>query len=154
MRALVAFYSRTGTTKKVAEYMSKNLNCDIEEIIDTRNRSGALGYLSAGKDATFRQLTKLKEIKKDPKDYDLVIIGTPIWSWNISTPIRTYISQNSFEKVAFFCTMGGSGGERAFKEMGEMSKKPIAVVALTTKEATAGTYKEKARKFIKEIQHS
>jgi flavodoxin len=34
---LVVFYSRTGTTKKVGEALADLLQCDSEELIDTRN---------------------------------------------------------------------------------------------------------------------
>jgi len=49
MKALVVFYSRTGTTKQVAEALAQSLNCDSEELIDTKKRSGPLGFLSAGR---------------------------------------------------------------------------------------------------------
>ena len=61
MKSLVIFYSRTGNTKKVAENIANDLNCDIEEIFDTKNRAGSIGWLSAGKDANTKKLTTLKE---------------------------------------------------------------------------------------------
>jgi len=51
-RHLVAFHSRTGNTRKVAEAMSNILESDIEEILDTKNRAGIFGFLMAGMDAT------------------------------------------------------------------------------------------------------
>jgi len=110
MKILVVFYSRSGRTKKVAEVISKILKCDKEEIFDIKSREGVVGFLSAGTDANLRRLTVIKEIKNNPSLYDLVIIGTPIWSSNISTPIRTYLSlhKEDFKNVAFFCTRLGS----------------------------------------------
>jgi flavodoxin len=46
MKALVVFYSRTGATKQVAEALAESLNCDSEELIDTKKRGGPLGFLS------------------------------------------------------------------------------------------------------------
>jgi len=40
MKALVVFYSRTSTTKPVAESLAQSLNCDSEELIDTKNAAG------------------------------------------------------------------------------------------------------------------
>jgi len=73
---LVVFYSRTGTTKKVAEAIATKLGCDIEEIIDTKSRRGLLGFLRSGLEATLKRLTTIEEIKNDPASYDVVIIGT------------------------------------------------------------------------------
>ncbi len=154
MKILVAYYSRTGTTKKVAEAISKQLKCDIEEVIDTKDRRGVIGYLSGGRDATLRKLTKIKPIKKNPANYDLVVVGTPIWSWNTIPAIRAYLTENKFKKAAFFCTMGGSGDKRAFEEMEKLSIKPTATLTLTTKEVMNEQYKEKLKDFIKQIQHS
>jgi flavodoxin len=43
MKTLVVYYSRTGTTRKVAEAIAGILRCDIEEVVDTKKRSGILG---------------------------------------------------------------------------------------------------------------
>ena len=129
MKTLIAFYSRTGTTRKVAKSLARILKCDIEEIIDTKDRSGASGYMQAGKEATLETKAKIKPLKKSPAKYDLVIIGTPVWAWNMSAPIRTYISENKryLKDVAFFCTFMGSGGLRTITKMKQLSgKKPIA----------------------------
>jgi len=164
MKVLVAFYSRTGTTKKVAERIAEKLGADsdatghgvsVEEIKDTVDRSGARGYLLAGRDSVRRKLTKLENLQFNPAEYDLAIIGTPIWAWNMSAPIRTYVSQqkNNFKKAAFFCTMGGSGGKRAFSEMEKIIElKPITTLALTTKEVVGGNFSEKVEKFLRVIR--
>lgn len=153
MKILLAYYSRTGVTRKVAEYIAGKVNAEVEEIKDTVNRQGVLGYLFAGRDGMKRRLTKLEAIKLNPADFDLVIVGTPIWSWNMSAPVRTYLENNKtkFNQVAFFCSMGGSGDEAAFKEMGEITnKQPLAILSLKTKEVVKGDF-NKADKFCEEI---
>lgn len=153
-KILVAYYSRTATTKKVAEILADKLGADIEEIRDTVDRKGVKGYWLSGKDATLRKLTVLEKSEKDLSNYDLVIIGTPIWSWNMSVPVRTYITENKdrFKEVAFFCTMGGSGDERAFGEMAEIiGKKPVATLTLKTIEVVKETAGEKIEEFIKSL---
>ena len=101
MKILVAYYSRSGNTRKISGEISSTLECDVEEIIDTKNRSGVLGFIRAGRDASGHKLTVLEDIKKDPADYDLVVIGTPIWGGNMSTPIRTYITENHSKLLSF-----------------------------------------------------
>lgn len=154
-KILLVYYSRTGITKKVAEEILKSLNCDIEEVVDTKNRAGAIGYIMAGKDATLKSLTQIKETTKNPGDYDMVIIGTPIWAFTMSTPIRTYIEQNKdkFKKVAFFCTQGSSGSDGGFKDMETIcGQKPINILELKTKEVAKNEFNEKINSFINEIK--
>jgi flavodoxin len=136
MKTLIVYYSRTGTTKKVGEKLAKHLKCDHEEIIDLKSRAGPIGWMGAGKDAMKKKLTYIKDIKKDPKKYDLIIIGSPVWAGNVVPAIRTYILTNKpdIKKVAFFCTMGGSTG-KIFSEMEEIINiKPLGTLSLKTKE--------------------
>lgn len=150
MKTLIVFYSRTGTTRKVAEKLAEIIGEETEEIIDAKNRSGAKGYLLAGRDAMRKRLTELKAVGKNPAEYDLVIIGTPIWAWTVSAPVRTFLEKykDNLNRVAFFCTMGGSGDKNAFSEMEKISgKKPLASLALTAKEVMHGEYEEKLRMF-------
>ncbi len=155
MKILVIFYSRSGKTKKIAEAISEILKCDKEEIFDIKNREGIVGFLSAGSDANLRRLTAIKEIKNNPSLYDLVIIGTPIWSSNISTPIRTYLFsyKEEFKKVAFFCTRLGSDAEKVFADMKNLSQKiPITLLALTSREVARDQYMQKVKEFIKNLK--
>jgi len=156
MKILITYYSRTGTTKKVAEKLAEILKCDVEEIIDTQNRKGVLGYLKSGRQAMKKDITVIEKIKKNPKDYDMIIIGTPIWVHTMSTPVRTFIAQNkeNMKKVAFFCTMGGSGWEKTFKRMEYLcGKKPAGILYLKTKEVMKEEHLEKVKKFAEEINN-
>lgn len=150
MQALVVYYSRGGNTKKVAEELSKELKCDIEEIQDTVNRSGPIGWLNSGRQASSKALTKLQPIKNDPAKYDLVIIGTPVWAGHVSTPVRTYITDNKvkLKKVAFLITEGSSGDESTIKDMEELSGKNTAcTLVVKVAEIKKGEYSDKVKKF-------
>lgn len=149
MKTLVVYYSRTGNTRKAAESIAKHLNADIDEIIDKKNRTRKIiGWLIAGKDASQKKLTEI-EYEKNPDDYDLVIIGTPVWAWTMTPAIRTYLSKNKFKKVAFFCTSGGSPG-KVLEHMRELSKKPLAKLSLVGREIDDSN--KKIRKFCTKLQ--
>jgi protein involved in ribonucleotide reduction len=44
-KTLVVFYSRSGTTRRIAEALSETLKCDLEEITEPKPRTGFLGYI-------------------------------------------------------------------------------------------------------------
>jgi flavodoxin len=155
MKTLIVFYSRSGNTKKVAETLSNSLECDLEEIVDTQKRSGVIGFLNSGYQANRRKLAVIQDIKNDPAQYDLLIIGTPVWSSNMSTPIRTYLHQNQgkFNRVAFFCTESSSGDEKTFKEMEELcGKSPISTLVLKVKRMDPEICQQNINQFVAEIQ--
>ena len=153
-KTLVVYYSRTGNTKKIGDEIARRMKAEVEEIITLKDRKGIKGYIVSGFEASKKRSASIEKIKEDPKDYDLVIIGTPVWAWNISSPIRTYLEKkkDSFNKVAFFCTQGGSGDKKSFEEMEALTgKKPVAVLTLRTKEVAKGEYAEKVKEFIKQL---
>jgi flavodoxin len=107
MKSLVVYYSRTGNAKYVAETVAAELGSDIEEVVDLKKRDGKLGWMSAGREASAGKCAQIAPTKKDPKDYDLIIIGTPVWAWSPSCAIRTYLGNHdlSGKKVALFFTL-------------------------------------------------
>ena len=117
MKVLVVYYSRTGQTKFAAEKIASELRADIEEIVDLKNRKGLIGFLKSGYEATTEKETEIGEMKKVPSDYDLIVVGTPVWNSRPSSPIRTYLSRNdlSGKKVAIFCTKDGEGEAKAIE---------------------------------------
>jgi flavodoxin len=157
MKTLVVFYSRDGTTRKAATIISEVLKCDIEELIDMRKRSGFLGYMRAGFDATFRRLTTIEEPKKDPSSYELIVIGTPIWSSKMTPAIRTYLTQNKdqLKNGSFFCSTGSGSNGNTFAEMQNIcNKKPVATLEIKTDEVPQRKHMDKIEKFIQEITNA
>ena len=107
VKSLVVYYSRTGVTKFVAQTIAAELGSDIEEVVDMKNRAGKLGWMLAGRDGMQGKETQIAPATKKPADYDLVIVGTPIWAWSPAAAIRTYLGKNSLsgKKVALFFTL-------------------------------------------------
>ena len=154
MKILVVYYSSTGNTRKIAEEVAYALECDIEEIIDMDDISGdEIKHYET--DDISQKPTTIKETKNDPSNFDLLIIGTPIWNTTMSAPIKTYITQNQgrFNKVAFFCTAMGIYFDGTFMAMKELSgETPIATLGVRAREIVNETYKSKIKEFIKKIQ--
>lgn len=143
MSSLVAYYSRTDITKKLAEEIAGRLNADIEEITSTVKYDGKIGYARAGKDAMTVKIIEIGDLKYDPSNYDVVYLGVPVWAGKAANPLISYIKQNEgkFNNVKFFVTAGSSGFESAFKQMEEfVGKAPLKTLALTTKQVKKGDY--------------
>jgi hypothetical protein len=60
------------------EEIAKALPGDVEELADTANRAGPVGWLMSGREGSGRKLATLKPITRDPAQYDIVVIGTPM----------------------------------------------------------------------------
>lgn len=154
MKTLVVYYSRSGNTKKIAEEISNKVKCDIEEIIDNKNRKGIIGWLISGRDAHSKKLTTISEIKKDPSKYDVVAIGTPIWAGLMAPAVRTYINENKgkFKNVAFFSTCGSSGDVKTFGDMEDcIGITPLSKLVIIAKDFQT-SHEDKLKDFIKGIK--
>jgi flavodoxin len=108
LKSLVVFYSRTGNARFVAQTIAAQICADIEEVIDLKKRSGVIGFLRAGADARRGKETEIAATQKFAEDYDLIIVGTPIWGGRPTPAITTYLRKNNLsgKKVAIFLVGG------------------------------------------------
>lgn len=112
-KILIVYYSLTGNTKFVAEHIGNELNADVEEVKPVKDLDPDSGskYFWGGMKATMKSKPKLEELKYNPSEYDLIIIGTPVWAWTLSPPIRSYCAEFNLEdkNVALFSSSSGDG---------------------------------------------
>jgi multimeric flavodoxin WrbA len=122
--------------------------------VDTEDRRGALGFLASGKEASQKKLATIKEGKLDPASFDVVVLGTPVWSGTMSSPTRAYISKHreKFNKVAFFCTSGGSDSGKVFEAIKDLcGKEPVVTLVTTKKRMKSEEYSQDVEQFAKKI---
>ncbi len=149
-RTLVTYYSRTGTTRDVAYAIRDELRCELEPIVDRTPRDGLLGYIRSGLDVAFDATTELSPSLRSASDYDLVVVGTPIWNASVATPVRTYLAANGehIRQIAFFCTYGASGSARALQQMQALcGRPPTAMFAVTADAVRHADFGAKVRAF-------
>lgn len=132
MKALIAYYSLTGTTKKLAGRMAVEISGDVIRI----PLFGA-GTLSP------EQLS----------EYDIVIVGTPIWLYAPAFPVSRFLSRNKsrLPKVAFFCTYQTAIGASFAKMEGKCGKKPAGELQMTGPEIGTEAGALKIRQYIEQI---
>jgi flavodoxin len=154
-KVLVVYYSRTGATRRLAEALANALQADIEPITDRENRSGIFGYLRSVAESLQKRGASITPMNTDPASYDLVVVGTPVWAWSVSSPVRSYLAayRGHLPDIAFFCTMGGRGSERAFEEMQAIAGKASrANYALTAREVASETYGAHLAQFLEQLK--
>jgi flavodoxin len=155
MRCLVVFYSLTAVTESVALKLGDFLHAETEPIKCETPYGGGFGYLKAAFHSLIGRDITILPPKFRPSDYDLVVVGGPIWAGRIAPPVRTYLQQyhGHFKNVAHFVTHGGSSPARAFKQM-EMigGQPPIATVAIREKHVVQEQYELAVRQFADKLR--
>ncbi len=153
-KTLLVFYSRSGYTREAAQAIASTMDCDVEEIQEVTSHKGWLGYLRAGYEALKLKPAAIKLTAKNPADYEMVILGSPVWASHVPSPLRTYINaqKNKFKRIACFCTMGGSGAQKVFEEISALcGKQPEMTLALTDKQINEKHLNENIASFVKPL---
>lgn len=155
MNCLVVYYSCKGLTREVGESVSDLLQCDREEIREKKTRTGLKGFLSCCIDGLQKKRTEIEETAKDPADYDLVVIGTPVWWMRLSPPVRSYLFRHRgrFKDVAFYVTQGFIGSDNACREMERITgKKPVETMEIDRRDRKDGEGIAKVKEFVEELR--
>jgi flavodoxin len=156
MKTLIVYYSRDGTTRRIAEELKAQLGADIEEITEPKGRGGPLGWMRSGQEASKDSIVPINPSAADPSTYDLVVVGTPIWAWKVSSPVRSYLTKmsGSFQSVAFFCSMWSNPGE-TFNIMGTLAGvQPVATAKILNADVKTGSYVEQVKGFADQLKKS
>lgn len=116
MKTLIAYYSRGGATKKVAEQLQKITGGDLFEIVGKKNYGNyftALGI--ARKEFSENEIPKVVNRVKEFESYDRILLGFPIWYSKCPQLVMSFVSQYDFagKDVYPFCTSGMSGPDQA-----------------------------------------
>lgn len=117
MKVLVAYYSSTGNTGKLAKEIAKILSgeegnkVDVEGITPVREYGG-LGYISGVFGARIGAGRAITKPSKNASKYDLLAIGSPVWAGRPAPPVNAYIESLSLscgpgKKAFVFVTSGG-----------------------------------------------
>ena len=155
MNTLVVYYSRTGTTRAVAEKVAQALHAAIEELIDTKNRKGPVGLLAAGKDALAKKTVPIEPMTNDPADFDLVIVGTPVWAGTMSSAVRAFLAEHGrrIRRAAVFCTTHVSAIDQTLEAMADMcGGEVLARMGLRRKAVKKDQYADSLAEFVRAIR--
>jgi flavodoxin len=137
-KTLVVFFSRTGTTERVARSISRALGADLEPLRELRSRRGPIGWLRSGYEGRRQRAAPTLPLAHALADYDLIFVGTPTWSGGLSSPVRGFLMQNRgrLPMVALFATCSGYETSDAIQQMAALlNTRPVA--ELTILEADA-----------------
>jgi hypothetical protein len=155
---LVAYYSLTGNTERVAQDIAARLNAELERISDKKNRSGFWGYLRAAFDSMRESPAEIADIRKDPGNYALIVVGTPVWAGKMTPAVRAYLrmTRGALNEVAFFTTSGDTDPGRIVPIMETLAgRKAIASAGLNARDLKSGALGEgKISAFVGSIQRS
>lgn len=107
-KALVAYFSYSGTTKRVAESLSEEIGADLFEIAPQTAYSNV--YWQSNIEIRRGSRPALSQTVPNMEEYDIVFIGYPVWFHATPAPINTFLESYDLtgKLIIPFCTSGGS----------------------------------------------
>jgi flavodoxin len=165
MKALIVYYSNSGTTKVLAEKVAAAIGGDLEEIVEQRPRprlvdgegkpTGGFIMARSALSAFLGIGSSINPGNADPAAYDVVIVGTPVWVGSLVPPVRSYLKRNrkKMKAVALFCSCGQNEKLRAISQMaGVASMEPLATMTVEADDVKKGECEQAVRDFSARIR--
>lgn len=130
-KTLVVYYSASGNTERVANYLAEATGADLFEIVPTQPYTDAdLNWMNSNSrvsrehdDESLRDVPLETTEVADWDSYDTVFIGYPIW-WGIAAwPVDSFVKENDFtgKTVIPFATSASSGMGQSGRLLEEMA---------------------------------
>ena len=129
-KALVAYFSASGVTKRVAENLAKAVGADLFEIVPEQIYTNAdLNW----QDKQSRSSVEMNDRNSRPaisskiddiKKYSHVFVGFPVWWYREPSIIDTFMESYDWSGITVipFCTSGGSSLGDAGNNMQALGK--------------------------------
>lgn len=122
MRKLVVYYSLGGNTRFIAQNIAQATGADLLELKIAKETppAGIKKYLWAVGQMRKKEKLELSAFDKQPDEYDVLFIGTPVWAFTYTPALARFFSTVKLQgkKVALFCSSGGGQG-RTLENMKE-----------------------------------
>ncbi|QZD90525.1 hypothetical protein K3148_03795 [Qipengyuania aurantiaca] len=155
-KTAILYYSRTGTTKKVAETLGRALNAEVFRIGCRRYEGGWFRYLLAGYDSVKGRLPPIEIPDVSLEDLDLVILGSPIWTSYPALPLRSFLERKPQlpERVALLLTCGEhSPPRKAIDLVAELLPVPLEQTLTLSQDAVdADQFDDALNHFVDKFQ--
>ena len=156
-KKLVAFFSASGTTKKVAQMIAEEAKADLFEIepkvpytkldLDWMNKKSRSSVEMS--DKKYRPAIMKKEM--DMSSYDEILLGFPIWWYVAPTIINSFLESYDFtgKKIHPFCTHEGSGIGATVGSVKRLAPKARVTSGLAVTGSTAAEGGEALRRRVR-----
>ena len=124
-KKLVAYFSASGVTAKVADMLADAIGADIHEIRPKNPYTKAdLNWMNKKSRSSIEMNDKtirpeIAESNVQIDDYDVIFLGFPIWWYVAPTIINTFLEKYDFsgKKIILFATSGGSKFGKTVEEL-------------------------------------
>ena len=111
MRKAIVYYSYGNNTKKIVDEITKSLKADVYRIEPKIPFTEDYDLLVKQEEEKQGQneIIEIENLKLNLKDYEMIILGTPVWWYTMASPVRSFLNKYdlSDKVIVPFATNGG-----------------------------------------------
>ncbi|MEG1723189.1 MAG: flavodoxin [Bacteroidales bacterium] len=155
-KILIAYFSRSGNTKAIAQeiqYFTKGTLFEIQKDTPYPSEYKACTEV-AKKEKDNNDRPPLKESVKNIVDYDIVFVGYPNWWGTMPMPVCTFLDNHDLDNAILipFCTHGGGGEQNLFRDFAKYTTPDKSKKGFLIHGADARDAENAVSKWLREIQ--
>lgn len=135
MKTAIVFYSMNGNVRMAAEKAAAGIGADLIELVPKKAYpdKGMKKFMWGGAAVTFKAKPDLEPYSFSKDDYDMVILGSPVWAGTFAPPLRTFLDSNdlSGKKIAVIATSAGGNSDKCINNLKTAAKADSLVASLS-----------------------
>lgn len=135
MKTAIVFYSMNGNVRSVAEKVAADTGADMIELIPKKAYpdKGMRKFMWGGAAVTFKAKPDLEPYTFKKDDYDMIILGSPVWAGTFTPPLRTFLDGNdlSGKKIAVIATSSGGDAGKCINALKTAAKADSLVASVS-----------------------
>ena len=152
---LVAFFSRTGNTRVIADFIHEKLDCDIFEIkpVDPypKDYNATVERAKREQDSDYRPELAIELENMD--SYDTIFVGHPNWWGTMPMAVFTFLEEYdlSGKTIVPFCTHEGGRLGRSVKDITTLCPRSTLLDALAVRGSAAASARDDVSEWLRRI---
>ncbi len=124
MNRKVVYFTRSGTSRRVAEKIAAKLDCPLVQITDGKKWGGFFGYIRAGYYASRSKPVSIT-VSAEIGETDELVVVSPLWAGTIAPAVQAFVGTVRADRMHLVVTSLGSTikNRSAYKSVSDIVKK-------------------------------
>ena len=152
---LVAYFSHSGNTQKIAELIHDQVGGDIFEIKTVTPYSSNYNTVldEAQKEKNDKSRPELSAHVDDMAGYDTIILGYPNWWGDMPMAVYSFLDEYdlSGKTVIPFCTHGGSGFSGTVSSIKNTEPDAVVLDGLAIRDSNVGNAQDNVTEWLRDL---
>ncbi len=154
-RILVAYFSRSGNTRKIANLIHQEVGGTIHEIQPEMPYPNSYDAVvdQAEKEIQAEYKPALQSTLDHVESYDTIFVGSPNWWDTIAPPVATFLSAYdlSGKIIVPFCTHGGGGLGRVGQDIAKLCPQSTVLSSFEIYASGTGNVQAKVSAWLSKV---